>query len=382
MKINFYLTKSKTDLKPVKMFISLHGRAEVHTKQYVKESDWDSKKQRVKTKIITARMINDILDSLELRTRDIFKEQSEKGFPTAKDIVFELTFKPEESKSILNWYDDFIEESKSRVSKITGGKLSKGTIIKYEVTKKHLSEFEKKSKYKLTIQSINEEFYSKFRTYMFKTVGVNYFSDLIKNLKTFFKWLQKREKTLSNDFREFERHQTYSDAEPLKEHELKTLYEARLIGYKEKARLTFLFLCSTGMRISDFNRLSKDWIQNGFLIFKCQKTNVKCYVPFFDDLYFKPVELFDKVISHPISGQKLNDAIKEVFNELELTRIIPTSKTGRKTFATLKLLHGVSPEIIMKSTGHKSRSSFDAYVGIDTSDILKHYKDKSVLKIG
>jgi hypothetical protein len=79
-----------------------------------------------------------------------------------------------------------------------------------------------------------------------------------------------------------------------------------------------------------------------------------------------------------IEGQKLSDYIGAVAFVAGITRIVPTSKTGRKTFATLKLLQEVAPEIIMKLTGNKTQASFDAYVGIDTSDILKAYKDKAV----
>jgi integrase len=385
MKINFYLTKSKSDLKPVKMFISLEGRSEVHTKQYVLEKDWNEKKQKVKDKVIGADQVNSILDSLKLRAKDIFEELAKSEFPNSKDIAKRLIQKKETAKPLLESLDEWTEESKSRISKVKNQVLSEGTLKRYKVLKGHLEEFEKINKVTLESKDIDSNFYAKFRHYMLihKKNSVNTFSDQIKNIKTFCKWLQKKDPKVSNDFRDFEKPQSYSDAEPLKENELAELYKASFVGYKEKARLVFLFLCSTGMRISDFNRLNREWIQNDFLVFKAQKTNVKCYIPFFDDLLFKPIELFEKVIGQTISGNKLNDHIKEVFLELELTRIIPTSKTGRKTFATLKLLHGVSPEIIMKSTGHKSRSSFDAYVGIDTSDILKHYKDKSVnLKIG
>jgi hypothetical protein len=46
-------------------------------------------------------------------------------------------------------------------------------------------------------------------------------------------------------------------------------------------------------------------------------------------------------------------------------------------------LDGVPAEVIMKSTGHKTRAAFDAYVGINTDDILKAYRDKAVnFKVG
>ncbi|MDQ3190495.1 MAG: site-specific integrase [Bacteroidota bacterium] len=388
MKVNFYLTKSKTQFKPVKLFISLQGRTEVNTKVKVLASDWDLKKQRIKSKVIGSGEINQILDNLELKAWIVFKELSEKGFPNYKDIVSALLYK-EDKKTVIEWFNEFINESKTRISSVTGNLIAPSTIVKYEICKVHLMEFEKKTKYPLTVENINENFYEKFRRYILEKGNCsNSFYDMIKYVKSFCKWLQRKEKTLSNDFRFFERHEKYADAKPLKERELNKLYNSVLIGYKEKARLIFLFLCSTGMRISDYNKLKELHIDGEFIIFNSQKTNSKCFIPFFDDLFFKPVQILaemkEKFGEYPvISGQKLNTYLKEVFLDLSLTRIIPTSKTGRKTFATLKLLHGVPAEIIMKSTGHKTRSSFDAYVGIDTTDILKQYKDKAVnLKVG
>jgi integrase len=297
-----------------------------------------------------------------------------------------------EEKPFWDYYDQWVNESKNRISEITGKRIAHGTIKRYTTTKSILQAFELKARYILSAESINDSFYSRFRDYIIgsKKQSVNTFSDHIKQVKAFCKWLQKKEPSLSNDFRDFKKPFSYADAEPLKETELLKLYDYKAVGYKDKAKLIFLFLCSTGVRISDYNKLEEKNFMKDHIFFKAQKTNAPCYVPFYDDLYFRPEalknELIEKFGSLPrISGQKLNEHIKEIFkdDEVKITRIIPTSKTGRKTFATLKLLQQVPPEVIMKSTGHKERASFDAYVGIDTADMIKQYKDKAIkMKIG
>lgn len=292
-----------------------------------------------------------------------------------------------EKKAFWTYWDEWTKESENRISEITGKKISKGTIKRYKTTKSILQQFEVSTRYNLNTITVNDTFYTKFREYIIgkKKQSINTFSDHIKQMKAFCKWLQKSEPGMGNQFRDFKKPFSYADAEPLKEAELLKLYDYETTGYKEKARLIFLFLCSTGLRISDYNNLQEKNFFKDYIFIKAQKTNAPCYIPFYDDLYFKPVELMEELKAKfgsnlKISGQKLNDHIKLIFTDdkVKITRIIPTSKTGRKTFATLKLLQSVPPEVIMKSTGHKERASFDAYVGIDTSDMLKQYRDKAI----
>jgi integrase len=298
---------------------------------------------------------------------------------TGKEVVVNR------KKGFFEYFDEWIEESKHRISDITFKPLAKGTILRYKSAKNVLEKFETKYRYSLNLDSINDDFYAKFRKYILSDLkhSVNTFADNVKQLKTFCKWYQKKEPGLSNHFRDFAKPFSYADAEPLKEEELLALYDKTFEEPTlEKARLILLFLCSTGMRISDYNEFNPEVnIKDEAIVIRTVKTNKYCYIPYYDDLYFRPIavlkELQEKFKNIKISGQKLNEYIKNVGNGIELKRIIITTKTGRKTFATLKLLSGVPAEVIMKSTGHKTRPSFDAYVGIDHSDIIKQNKDKA-----
>lgn len=337
---------------------------------------------------------NLILSRITERLEDLEFQCKRKGITITKELIVEAIQKKEEvifsDKTFYEYWDEWMEESKTRVSEVTKKKLAKKTLIKYGVSKKRLQDFERVMKYPISFTSINDTFYTKVRTYMLGRCNqkINTFGEFIKNVKVFCKWVQKKEPSLSNHFREFKVPFENTDSEPLKPEELLKFYDREFVGHKEKARLIFLFLCCSGMRISDYNTLQDLNISGEMITHVSQKTNQKFYIPFFDDLYFRPVYVVEQMKTKfekfpKISGQKLNDYIEVIANELGVTRIKPTSKTGRRTFATIKLLSGVRSELIMKSTGHRTRKSFDTYVGIDTADILKEYKDKAVnLKVG
>lgn len=340
------------------------------------------------------------LATIKTGLEDLDFDYSKKRLQLTKDIIFiellnlcnqkpiEEKKEVESKKDIWEYWDQWIDECQHKISPITKRPYARGTINHYRKVKNILQAFQVDEKFIVSIDTISsDDFYTKFTKHIIKKgQSVNTLSDHFKHVKTFCKWLQKRE-NINNDFRDFRRHSSYSDAEPLKEHELLKIYDAKFTGVMEKARLAFLLLCSTGMRVSDYNKIDSAQIVEGILIFRSQKTNGLCYVPYFDDLYFRPVYLYDKLCKNyektSIPAHRFNQYIAKISECLGIARIKPTSKTGRKTFATLKLLSGVAPEIIMKSTGHKTRTAFDAYVGIDTSDILKAYKDKAInMKVG
>jgi integrase len=329
--------------------------------------------------------------------------------PTKEKVAVEFTnyrkgIKPEKKKelSFFESWDMWVEECKDEVSDVTNLKLAEPTIGIYNSTGNVLREFEIHTLYKITAETLNDDFYKRFRKYILserennkkgpdgkKLIGqsVTTLSNHLKQIKKFCKWYQKKNPLLNNDWRDFKRGKSKTgEAEPFRAAELTAMYNTPgKTDRTEKARLILLTLVSTSMRISDYNKLNPEiHIVDGLIQYqmKSQKTTVQYMIPYFDDMYFRPVECIRKLTEKygrlpKISGQKLNDSIALYLKEIEFTRVKVTSKTGRKTFATLNLLNKVNPEIIMKAGGWKSRDAFDAYVGIDTYDIIREYKDKA-----
>jgi hypothetical protein len=175
------------------------------------------------------------------------------------------------------------------------------------------------------------------------------------------------------------------DAEPLTSEELLQWHNVCFLDKPlEKARLIFLTLVSTAIHISDYNEslppaLNKKYTEEGheFLVLYRKKTTSPCIIPYFDDLLFRPVYYIELLKERYgelpyMTGNNLNYYIACIQYELGQTRIKASSKTGRKTHASIKVYdYGIDPEIVMKTTGHGTRRSFDAYLGIRKSDIVK-----------
>jgi integrase len=334
--------------------------------------------------------LEDLEYNYSLQEKKIYRKDIEACLPPKKGVQ-EVSKIEGKSVFFCHW-DNWVEESRTRASEVTGKVIAPSTILIYKSIKNRLEKFEEVAKYEITSGSINKEFYTRLRKYVIGDCGLSIttFSNYIKNIKVFCQYLQEKDPGLNNDFRKFKRQFIYSEAKPLYKSELLLLYNVcHLEPHIEKARLILLFLCSTAMRISDYNSFKENEIIGQMIVHTSKKTNAQFYVPFYDDIYFRPMEILADLKSRfgrkpKVSGLNRFNKYIAIASELAgITRIIPTSKTGRKSYATLKLLDGVPAEVIMKSTGHKTRAAFDAYVGINTDDILKAYRDKAVnFKVG
>ena len=160
-------------------------------------------------------------------------------------------------------------------------------------------------------------------------------------------------------------------------------------GALAKARDLFCFCAFTSLRYSDMANLHRYDIQDGAISVVTQKTNARLqiklntYAQAILDKYKDETFPGDKALP-VISNQKLNQYIKEIcelcgFNEpihitgfrkgqrYDITR--PkyseiSTHCGRKTFICFMLSIGVSPQVVMKFTGHADYKSMKPYIDI------------------
>lgn len=425
MKSSFYIEqKHKSEFYQIIQYITdpvLQPKVKAYTGERIHPDFWTGNpKQRGKGKIYSD--LNDYLDSLTLKANSIRLKLKAEGRFNRENFIKE--FKPEKrtKTGIYDYFDEWILFCESKESDITDKELTKRTIQIYMVIKSVLHDYEKDRGVKLNVNSFTKDFYRDFKKYTLEDrinnknpkerLSTNTFAGYIKNLKNFLGWLSENKTGVPQDFRAYKVRFTKSDDKPLKDSELEWLYSQDMyklsnvkkvinsvkkdIKHKgihkgnirkkldamEKARLVLLLLCNTGKRISDYQKMEATEIDGEIIKFLTKKTQLVCYVPYFDDLYFRPRYVVDEMNKKfgglpKVSDQKLNDAIEELFKVIGFDRFIPSTKTGRKTYATVKLLKGIPKALIMKSTGHKSEKSFDSYVEIDQFDVLKGNKDKA-----
>jgi integrase len=423
MKSNFYIEqKHGSQFYQILQYITdpvLKPKVKSYTGERIHPEFW-KENQRGKGKLFSA--LNDYLDSLELKADAVRLKLKAEGKFTRANFIKE--FKPERrvKDGLYDYFDEWIFYCENNDSESSDKERTARTIQIYKVIKTILFDYEKARDKKLSFESFDKDFYRDFRKYCQeerdndktkeKGISKNTYAGYIKVLKQFLGWLSENKNGVSQDFRKYKVKFTKSDDRPFKDEELKWLYYQDIYRYSyvkkiilstnqnekhnskhkhnirnkikslERARLILLLLCCTGKRVSDYIKMQTTEIDGEVIKFLTRKTEEVCYVPYFDDLYFRPryiiEEMYKKFGGLPqITDQKLREAITELCILLEFNRFEVKTKTGRKTYATVKLLKGVPKSIIMKSTGHKSEKSFDSYVEIDQFDVVKENKENA-----
>ena len=157
----------------------------------------------------------------------------------------------------------------------------------------------------------------------------------------------------------------------------------------EKARDQFCFMAFTSLRISDFRRLMVANIVNEHIEIVAKKTDERMVIPLIKDALaliekYKDSRPADGHLFDVISGQKLNDYIKEAAKEAGLTRKVLFSyyqgntrideqkefweiiscHDARRTFVTCSLAMGIPENYIRRCSGHKNLRTMAPYMGV------------------
>lgn len=156
-----------------------------------------------------------------------------------------------------------------------------------------------------------------------------------------------------------------------------------------KARDQFCFMAFTSLRISDFRRLMVGNIVEGHIEIIAKKTDERMVIPLVKDAKaiidkYKDERPKDGHLFDVISGQKLNDYIKEAAKEAGLNRKVlfsyykGTVRTdeqkefceiischdARRTFVTCSLAMGIPENFVRKCSGHKDLRTMAPYMGV------------------
>ncbi len=169
---------------------------------------------------------------------------------------------------------------------------------------------------------------------------------------------------------------------------------------KERIRDLFVIGCLTALRYSDYSTLTKDNLQNGYIVKRTKKTNVDVKVPAHD--YVK--EIFAKYNGNIPSGlciQYVNKYLKVIMKEIGLNEPITfsytkggklvtvtrekweliSSHTARRSAATNMYLTGRMKTFeIMKLTGHKTEQNFFRYIRLTSEDTARAISGDSFWK--
>ena len=310
---------------------------------------------------------------------------------------FNEEFKKIQSKDdFFRIYDEFIEEKENDFS---GNAISNSTLKRYKCNKTLLEDFEKKIKHKLSLGKFDEKTFNKFlkfcvenREHSANTVHRN-----IGLLKTFLLWAFNKKYSFNNSFVNFKKPPKFrTDEIALNIEQVEEIYAYDFSKNKkfERVRDLFVFGCVTGMRFGNYNTISKNDVQGDFIrVIDLKSKSKNLSIPL-NNISKSILEKYDYQLPS-ISNQKMNEYIKDVFEELKFTDEIKktmkygdqliekntefykriSSHTARRSFITIMKNKRVPDKVIMSYTGHTSLEVFNAYYRPSEDDKVSYMNE-------
>lgn len=292
------------------------------------------------------------------------------------------------------------------------------TLIEYKAGqpltfKEILSGKERNNLPLIKFNDIQQKFLNDFKHYLSgKNLSINYFGSHLKYLKKFMKESMSEGYHTNIKWESFTKSNIRVENVALSIEQLQSLarYDFSDNPCYDNARDLFLVGCWTGLRFSDYSRLTKKNIESGFIDIRTKKTGEQVVVPILKELKLILNKYKDSDTGFPraISDVKLNKYIKEVAKivgentdksfmekqvverellsgkQVEITPMYEriSTHTGRRSFCTNAVKLEIPKDIIMKISGHRTESAFNLYVGIKGREyanlMAKHFAEKGL----
>ncbi|MEQ3655376.1 MAG: phage integrase SAM-like domain-containing protein [Dokdonia sp.] len=380
-------------------------------------ANWDLKKQRVKNvsaepkSILINTKIGELQSYCEKLLDDFTRNNQTITNSSIKTKLDEFTLKTvkktAEQKPLLDFYKWYIDHFEIHPLPKTQKPLSKNSVRPYRTGLKILEEFNK-SNYPINYDDITLSFYEDFTKYLReKDFSQNYIGNQIKHLKAIMNASLERGLHNSLDFKKkaFAKvtekvHAIYLTIPEIEKLESLEFENERLT----RARDLFLIGCYTGLRVSDFNQLTKKNIKtakNGvqYLEVTPQKTGKTVLIP----IHPKVKKILTRYKGSPpksMPNQHINNFLKVIGVEAELNEKVIiektlggkrqktayykhellTNHTARRSFCTNAYLAGVSTMDIMAMSGHTSEAVFYDYIKVTPTERLQRLAEHQFFK--
>ena len=310
---------------------------------------------------------------------------------------------------LTNYIDKFIQEAKTKKTR-NNTIIKPRTIQHYNTTLNKIKSFEEFNNLKLKITDVNLKFHSNFIEFLEKEqkLNPNTIGGYIDDVKLIINNADKKGIEINKDAKlnEFYTPSNKTKDIYLNEVEIDSIFNHKFeLDYLDNARDWFIIGLRTGLRISDFLKLTKENIIDGFIEKNTIKTEFPVIIPIHDQVQFI-LDKRNRKFPREISDQKFNEYIKIVCKEVGINEIVEgakmdeiiVSKNGKKesifrkktgkykkyelvtshicrrSFAT-NLYGKIDTLTIMKITGHTTESQFLSYIKITPKEYAEKLKD-------
>ena len=393
--------------------------------QTISPDKWSATKHRAKLNsercIGRKEHLNELLNSITDVVENAVKDGIT-GKQALKQVLDKHLRLEEHEHGEENGFYNLIGKFLSGEIKVDGRDKQKTTIRSYKTTVRHLREFEFIKRVELNFNSMTQDFYNQYLTFLrtrsnYKhkiellrkdgerrseiiDLGNNAIGKDIKNIKVFMNEGLDQDLTDNRAFTKKKIKVFNEDSESvyLNVKEILKLYRHDFSDNKrlEEVRDLFVFACWVGLRYSDLVNIKKENLivdnEKQYLRIKTIKTGEEVIIP----TNIKIIEeVFNKYQDRPnslpkfISNVKYNLYIKEACRAAGLTETnrlsqhpeimlcdAVSSHTARRSFATnLYLMPNVAMIDIMKVTGHKSETMFLKYIKVNKLEAAKRLNE-------
>lgn len=344
----------------------------------VKSSQWDKEKERIKGRTTEALNTNLQLDNIASGLQSIFRRIEMSDVVSLERIKSEFLGKKEDIDTLMQLF----EKHNGDVAKQVGVSVGKATLQKYNVCKRHFSEFLEKQ-YKRSDLKLTELTYvviREFDLYLRTEVGQNpnTATKTMKTFKTITLLGQKMGVLLHDPFMNHRFHIEPVNRGFLTDEEILCIAHKQInIPRLELIRDIFIFSCFTGLAYIDVSNLTPDHIvtlgDKQWIMTQRQKTSVETNVLLLDipkaiiakygGKTYRNGKLFPM-----LTNQKTNSYLKEIADICGIKKNL-TFHLARHTFATMSLSKGVPMESVSKMLGHTNIRTTQIYARITNKKI-------------
>ena len=369
--------KRKDGKSAVYFYVYINGdRVRINTNVVVKPENFDLDKGLIKGKTKEIKDDNLIIGKCRSRINQIEVKYRLKNQEITADLLKSEYSHPSYDIDFLTWMENEIKIKKHEVGN--------RRIIKYTTILNKIKEYRQP----VTFSMIDHFFIENFRGWL-KGTKHNDISTVSSNLavlKSFTTRAVRKGLIEQDPFRDIKIGRGNIDRTFCTEKELAILWniylgdpEKELKPYLRPVLRHFLFMCFTGLRISDFREITFDNISNGSIRIYPIKTRSKKKQIVKIPLCHQAIKMIldegnlTGKLFHPITEQRMNTNIKALADLAKIRKPL-TNHSARHTFATLFIQKTSDVATLQKLLGHSRIEETMVYVHITEENLFGQMK--------
>lgn len=344
-----------------------------NTSVTVDPEKFDEQKGRVKGNTKDVKDANLIIEQCLARMNDIFVMYRLQNFELSAEVLKKEWINPTRRIDFYVFLDETIKERSKE--------LAHGTIAHHKSVLTKLKKFRPE----LSFSEINCDLIEDWRRWLRNKEknDTNTIHSNLKILKAYLNIAVRKEIIKTNPFNRIKLQLAKVDRVNLTADELNDCWQlyksGSLTAAKQSILRHFLFMCFTGIRISDFKKLTRENIVNDFLIYNVHKTKnikknmIKVPLAKFALQLIEDERSRTNLLFNSISEQKMNEFIKKICESIGIDKAV-TNHSARHTFATLWLDQTNDLAALQQLLGHSSIVETMMYVHVTDAHTKKQMK--------